>query len=103
MQMSDGLAELRAPDGAFHYDSNRVDVHGPLQFRSQSGYSFSTSDVSIDLKQQHATGAGGISGETPSGTFSASRIDVDLDERTVTLTGGARLRMQPGKARTTGQ
>jgi len=40
---------------------------------------------------------GGVSGAIPAGTFSADRFDADLDERVISLTGRARLRMQPGR------
>ncbi|MEP6869630.1 MAG: LPS export ABC transporter periplasmic protein LptC [Novosphingobium sp.] len=97
--LSDGPAELYAPDGAFHYDTNTVDVRGPVDFRAAQGYRMTTSNVTIDLKQQHVTGLGGVAGALPAGTFSANRFDADLDERTVTLSGRARLRMEPGKMR----
>ncbi len=45
------------------------------------------------------TGAGGVTGAIPAGTFSANRIVADLGERTVALEGNARLLMAPGKLR----
>jgi len=35
----------------------------------------------------------------PSGTFTADRLVADLEDRTVTLEGNARLRMVPGEFR----
>lgn len=99
MELSDGPAELRAAEGAFHYDTNKVEVPGTVDFTAAGGYRFLTSNLLIDLKQQHATGAGGVSGTVPSGSFSADRIDADLDARVVTLSGRARLTMQPGQMR----
>lgn len=95
--LSDGPAELKAPDGAFYYDSERVEVRGPVDFRAAGGYRLTTSAVTIDLRQQHVTGAGGVAGAIPAGTFSADRFDADLDERVIALTGRARLNMQPGR------
>ena len=43
------------------------------------------------------TSRGRVDGRIPAGTFSADRIVTDLDARTVTLDGNARLRMTPGK------
>ncbi len=103
MHLADGPAELRAPDGSFFYDQSRVDVRGPLEFSAAGGYRMTTSAVTIDLKQQHVTGIGGVSGAVPTGTFSADRFDADLDERTVTLSGRARLAMQPGRLRNPAQ
>ena len=103
MAMKDGPAQLSAPLGLFHYDSNRIDIRGPVTFTAAGGYRFMTSNITIDLRASHASGTGGVSGAVPSGTFSADRIDVDLDERTVALTGGARLQMQPGQIKAPGQ
>lgn len=95
--LSDGPAEIMAPDGAFDYTAETVNVRGPVNFRAAGGYRLTTSAVTIDLKQHHVTGAGGVSGAIPAGTFSADRIDADLDERVIALTGRARLNMQPGR------
>lgn len=97
--MADGLAELTAPSGTYDFESETVDVAGPVQFTAADGYRLTTSNVSIDLKARQATGAGGVSGSIPAGTFSADRIFADLGERAVTLEGHARLRMAPGKLR----
>ena len=56
-------------------------------------------DVSVDLETKQLVGAGGVEGAIPAGTFSADRLTADLSARTVTLTGNARLRMEPGKLR----
>lgn len=97
MLLADGPAELRAPDGAFDYNANTVAVKGPVDFRAAGGYRMTTSGVAVDLKRQHVTGAGGVAGTVPSGTFTADQLDADLDARTITLTGRARLRMVPGR------
>lgn len=99
MMLADGPAELRAPDGTFDFNANTVAVKGPVDFRAAGGYRMTTSGVSIDLKKQHVTGGGGVAGSVPSGTFTADRLDADLDSRTITLTGRARLRMVPGRMR----
>lgn len=100
--LSDGPAELRAPDGVYDFGKSTVAVRGPVDFRASDGYRLSTSGVGIDMKAQHVTGAGGVTGAVPAGTFSAARIDADLDSRTITLSGRARLRMEPGKLKMPG-
>lgn len=95
--LSDGPAEIKAPDGSFDYTAETVSVRGPVDFQAAGGYRLTTSAVTIDLRQQHVTGAGGVTGAIPAGTFSADRIDADLEERTIALTGRARLHMQPGR------
>jgi lipopolysaccharide export system protein LptC len=92
--LTDGPAELKAPDGTYDVARNALDVRGPVDFRAADGYRLTTNDVHIDLKQQQVTGSGGVAGAVPSGTFSASRIEADLENRTVALQGRARLTMQ---------
>ncbi len=97
--LGDGPAELSAHQGAYDYDAETVQVSGPVDFRTAGGYRMVTSGVSIDLKQRRIVGAGGVDGTIPAGTFTADRIVADLGERSVTLDGHARLRMEPGKLR----
>lgn len=97
--LSDGPAELSAPAGLYNFDTEQVSVGGPVRFAAADGYSMVTSNVAIAIPERRVTGSGGVSGAIPAGTFSADRIIADLDERTVTLDGHARLRMAPGKLR----
>jgi lipopolysaccharide export system protein LptC len=99
LQLNDGPAEIRAPRGAYDYDQSRIDVNGPVAFAGPDGYRMNTSNVEIDLKKRTAVGTGGVSGQVPTGTFRADRMVADLENRTVTLDGKARLRMVPGKMR----
>lgn len=99
IELADGPAELSAHDGAYDFDREEVRVNGYVNFRAADGYRMTTRDVSIDLRRQRVVGAGGVDGAVPSGTFAADRIIADLGERTVTLEGNARLRMEPGKLR----
>ena len=94
MQFSDGPAELSAPDGTFDVRRNALHIAGPVNFRAADGYSLTASNVDIDLHGQQVTGAGGVSGTVPSGTFRAGSIRADLKNRTVALEGRAHLTMQ---------
>lgn len=99
MELSDGPAELQAQEGAYNFDTERVAVQGPVNFKAADGYRMVTNNVDIDLKTRKAVGSGGVEGAVPTGSFSADRIVADLGERTVALEGNARLRMTPGKLR----
>jgi lipopolysaccharide export system protein LptC len=57
-------------------------------------------NVSVDLEKKTLMGEGATEGAIPAGTFSANRIDADLENRTIKLDGRARLHMVPGKLRT---
>ncbi len=99
IELSEGPAQLIAPDGAYDYAAETVRASGPVTFTAADGYRITTSAISIDLNSRRMIGAGGVSGAVPAGTFSADRIIADLSERVVTLDGNARLQMQPGKLR----
>jgi lipopolysaccharide export system protein LptC len=99
LSMTDGPAEIRAPSGAYDYNSEKIAVNGPVDFSAADGYRMQTRNVAIDIKTQSAVGGGGVSGSVPTGTFRADTIAADLDGRTIKLEGNARLRMTPGKLR----
>lgn len=99
MKLTDGPALLSAPRGAYNFDTEQINVDGPVRFAAPDGYTMNTSNVAIDVKKQVAVGSGGVKGTVTTGTFSADSLKADLDTRTVTLQGNARLRMTPGKLR----
>ena len=99
MQMNDGPATLRAPEGAYNYRSEDVMVDGPVRFTAADGYSMVTRNVDIDMQRRRVVGSGGVSGTVPSGTFRANQLVADLEARTITLQGNARMRMTPGRLR----
>jgi lipopolysaccharide export system protein LptC len=97
--MNEGPAEIRAPEGAYDYNAEKIAVNGPVDFSAADGYRMQTRNVAIDINARTAVGSGGVSGTVPTGTFRADRIVADLEGRTVKLEGNARLRMTPGKLR----
>jgi len=97
--LADGPARLTAESGAYTIDSEVMRVFGPVRLTASDGYTMVARDVSIDLKTRRMTGAGGVEGVIPAGTFSADRLEADLSARTITLDGNARLRMVPGQLR----
>ncbi|KTR84622.1 LPS export ABC transporter periplasmic protein LptC [uncultured Novosphingobium sp.] len=99
LNLTDGPAEIRAPSGDYNYNSEKIAVNGPVDFAAADGYRMRTQNVAVDIKTQNAVGSGGVSGTVPTGTFRADNIVANLEDRTVTLQGNARLRMTPGKMR----
>ncbi len=95
--LSGGPAVLSANNGAWQMEDQRVQVFGPVVFAAADGYRMTASDVDVDLEGQRMVSRGRVEGSVPAGTFSADSIRTDLEARTVTLDGNARLRMTPGK------
>lgn len=99
MGLSEGTASLTAERGRYDIDAEKVAVDGPLNFETADGYSLQTRDVSVDMKSQSLASAGRVEGRIPIGTFSADKLEADLDERTVVLNGRARLKITQGRAK----
>lgn len=99
MNLQDGPARIWAPLGSYNYRTEEIDVNGPVNFRAADGYRMVTQNVGIDLNARRAAGSGGVEGAVSTGTFSADSLVADLEARTITLEGNARLRMTPGKLR----
>lgn len=99
IQLADGPAQIQANTGRYDMDSEQVKVDGPVAVRAPDNYRLDTSNATIDLKQRRMQSAGAVTGTVPQGTFSANDMSANLEDRTVTLNGNARLRIVPGRTR----
>ena len=99
IRLSDGLARLTAPSGRYDMDREQVDVDGPIALRGPNNYSLDTNDATVDLKSRQLRSQGAVSGTVRQGVFRADRMRADLESRTVTLEGNARLRINPRTTR----
>lgn len=97
IMLAGGPAALSAREADYDLSREVVSVHGPVGVVSADGYRLLTRDLDIDLKAQRLASRGQIEGSVPAGTFRADRLLADLNARTVTLDGNARLTMRPGK------
>ncbi|HEX8554230.1 MAG TPA: LPS export ABC transporter periplasmic protein LptC [Sphingomonas sp.] len=95
IRLPEGPARLVAGRGRYDMNSEQVKVDGPITFRAADGYAVDTSDATVDLKARQMRSAGDVTGSVPRGTFRADRLRADLEARTVTLDGNARLRIVP--------
>ena len=94
--LNEGPAVLTAQNGTYNLDAERIRFPGAVNFTAADGYRMIVRNVSVMLPERRVVGDGRVAGRVPSGTFSADRIEADLQERTVSLIGDARLRMEPG-------
>lgn len=98
IRLDTGPASLRADRGHYDMTNQKVAIEGPLKFQTSDGYVLNTYDATVDLKSRRLESGGAVTGNTPSGVFSANRLSADLEQRTVSLTGNARLRILPNRA-----
>lgn len=99
VQLSDGPANIHADSGVYDMDSEKVKLNGPLNFTGPNNYDLKTQDATIDLKTRQMQSGGAVTGTTSQGTFSANSMHADMENRTVTLDGNARLRIVPRRTR----
>jgi lipopolysaccharide export system protein LptC len=97
--LDDGPAMLSAESGSYDFDAEKVAIDGSVRFQAADGYRMVARDVSVYLDDKTMIGEGAVDGAIPAGTFSADRIVANLQDRTITLEGHARLRMAPGELR----
>lgn len=99
LALEDGPATLRADKGRYDLNTEQMKVDGPVAFRAANGYRLDTSDATIDLKSKTMNSQGKVTGTVPQGNFSANSLAADLEDRTVRLSGNARLRFVPGRTK----
>lgn len=97
--LPEGPASLKANQGRYDMTKEQVAVEGPIRFQTSDGYTLDTHDATVDLKTRKMASGGAVSGTTPMGTFSGNQLTADLENRTVSLNGNARLRIIPGRTK----
>jgi lipopolysaccharide export system protein LptC len=98
IRLPEGPATLKADQGRYDMEKEQVAVEGPIKFRTSDGYALDTHDATVDLKTRRMQSGGAVSGTTPMGVFSGNKLTADLEKRTVSLDGNARLRIYPRRA-----
>lgn len=97
--LAQGPVTVAANQGQYNLDEQKVTVQGPVRVAGPEGEQRVTRDVTVDLKQNVMTSDGGVAGRMELGQFEASRLRANLNDRTVVLDGGARLKIVQGAVR----
>jgi lipopolysaccharide export system protein LptC len=99
IQLQNGPARIDAGRAQYNMDTDHVQVVGPIQFSAADGYRMGTRDVDVDLRGSTMTSRGPVEGEMPLGRFAAGQLHANLPNRTVVLSGRARLHIVQGGIR----
>ena len=99
LSLPQGPVLIGANQGRYNLDSHQVAITGPVKVAGPEGYRLNTSNVTVDLKQRELQSAGPVSGEMRLGQFQAGQLRADLDDKTVVLDKGARLKIVQGAVR----
>lgn len=93
LEMDEGIATVTAPMGRYDLEAERLKVSGPVVFRRPDGFALETADVEVSLPTRKVTSIGRVAGRVPLGSFSADRLDADIETRVVSLSGGVKMRI----------
>ena len=99
LDLSRGPLSIAALKGRYDLEQEMVAVDGPIRVVGPDGYRLATRDVTVNLDQRTMQSRGRVNGEMPLGRFEAGGLRADLDERTVHLNGGVRLKIVQGAVR----
>ena len=94
-----GPVTVEAPRGRYDLGRQQVAIGGAVRVDGADEYHVETRDVTVDLKSRTMRSSGAVAGSMKLGSFSAGRLTADLDERTMVLDGGARLKIVQGAVR----
>ena len=97
--LTQGPVTIAANQGRYNLDEQKVAIDGPVRVLGPEGDRLETRDVNVDLKQQKVESTGRVAGRMKLGEFTAGTLRADLNQRTVVLDGGARLKITQGAVR----
>jgi len=97
--LDNGPARLEAGRARYDMEHDHVNVIGPIILTAADGYRMLTRDVNVDLRARTLVSRGAVDGRMPLGRFSADRLEANLPNRTVVLSGRARLHIEQGAIR----
>jgi len=99
LNLSQGPLSIVAVRGRYDLEQEKVLVDGPVRVAGPGGYQLATRDVTVDLDKRSLASSGPVSGSMELGQFEAGQLKADLDERTVSLDRGVRLKIYQGAVR----
>ena len=99
LALAQGPLKLAANAGRYNLDQQLLQIIGPIRVAGPDGDYLATRDVTVDFRSRRLESAGAVSGRLELGPFAAGRLKADLGNRTVTLDGGARLKIEQGTVR----
>ena len=99
LNLSRGPLSIAALKGRYDLEGEQVEIDGPVRVVGPDGYRLATRDVQVDLDNRTMQSRGPVNGSMRLGQFQAGQLNADLDERTVRLDGGVRLKIYQGAVR----
>ncbi|MCJ8191228.1 LPS export ABC transporter periplasmic protein LptC [Sphingomicrobium aestuariivivum] len=99
LETGEGPITVIAPRARYDIEEKVIAVPGPLRVTGPDGYRLDTEKVTLDLDTKILQSDGAVSGSTRLGKFEAGGLYANLDQRTISLTKRARLKIEQGAFR----
>ena len=99
LNLGKGPLSIAALRGRYNLEQEWVRIDGPVRVAGPGGYQLATRDVVVDLDKRSMASSGPVSGRMELGEFQAGQLRADLDNRTVSLEKGVRLKIYQGAVR----
>jgi lipopolysaccharide export system protein LptC len=99
LNLGKGPLSIAALRGRYDLEQELMRIDGPVSIAGPGGYRLATRDVTVDLDKRSLASTGPVNGSMELGEFQAGRIRADLDQRTVNLDNGVRLKIYQGAVR----
>jgi len=99
LNLGKGPLSIAALRGRYNLEQEWVRIDGPVRIAGPGGYRLATRDVTVDLDKRNLASSGPVTGSMELGEFRAGRLRADLDQRTVSLENGVRLKIYQGAVR----
>ena len=99
LNLARGPLGIVALNGRYDLEHEEMLIDGPVRVVGPDGYRLATRDVRVDLDKRTMQSRGPVRGAMQLGQFQAGKLSADLDERTVSLSGGVNLKIHQGAVR----
>jgi lipopolysaccharide export system protein LptC len=99
LNQQQGPVLIQANQGRYNLDTHQVAIVGPVNVTGANGFRLNTSNVSVNMDDRQLASQGPAEGATRLGQFRANHISANLNDHTVVLDGGARLKIVQGAVR----
>jgi len=96
---SDHWLAIKAKQGAYRQDTNRLLLTGDVQLFHDAGYQMNTEELNVNMETNDAWSEVDIYGQGPRGEIEAKGVDASSTNQTLKFTGPAKLTIKNNQSR----
>lgn len=99
LDLEGGPLTIAAAKGRYAIEDKEVRIDGAVEVEGPEGAMLNVEDVVVDIGERRLESEGAVAGRMRLGRFTAGKMEADLAARTITLSQGARLKIEQGAVR----